>query len=78
MSGRLWSDSDLVLWLAQYDGRSAGYYPGLRRARARARAEADARGLAWWLAQTYDLTALRPEWRRTINPELVLRLAGAL
>jgi len=39
------TDNDLKNWLAQYSGRQAGFYPGLRKTRARCEREAARRSL---------------------------------
>jgi hypothetical protein len=63
-------DWNLVLWLASYAGRQAGYYPGLRKTRVAAEREAARRGLDWRRAivATPDH---RPSRRYAIDPRVV-------
>lgn len=46
-------DHSIVMWLGQYSGRQAGYYPSLRRLRVAAEAEAARRSIQWWRGFTH-------------------------
>lgn len=58
------SDQALVVWLCDYSGVMAGYYPGMRRQRVAAEREAARRGLEWWLAIITDDGSPRIDVRR--------------
>lgn len=77
---KTYSDFDLVLWLAQYSGRQAGFYPGIRRSRVEAERVAATRGLRWWEVQSQDVRLWRTgkpvAWTRVIDVHALIQISA--